>query len=225
MTSRAQSPARRKPAQQRRAEIVSTAGTIALAEGLESLTLRRVADALGVFPGLVNHYFPSVDDLVAAAFGAAAAAELDEVFGAPEVVFSGDEFAANPLARVRLVLHMLLDPDRDDVSLLWLDAWQASRRRPALRAEVARQMRAWQERLSALIQDGAAAGAFRAQDSAAAALRILAMVDGLSIQAASRSSIDYTTVREMVVATVERELGLPLGTLQGSPQPGPGPDS
>ncbi|MDT7675852.1 MAG: hypothetical protein QOD82_3754, partial [Pseudonocardiales bacterium] len=41
------------------------AAELALANGLEALTLRRVAEALGVFPGLVNHYFPAVDELVA----------------------------------------------------------------------------------------------------------------------------------------------------------------
>ena len=55
--------ARRKPPKERRAEIIEAAAGIALADGLERVTARRVAEALGVFPGLVNHYFGSADDL------------------------------------------------------------------------------------------------------------------------------------------------------------------
>ena len=209
MTSRPQTAARRKPAEERRSEIVSTASDIALAEGLDSLTLRRVADQLGVFPGLVNHYYPSVDDLVAAAFGEAAAAELDEIFALVDQ-------EATPLTRMRRLLVALVSEERDGISLLWLDALQAARRRPALRAELTGQMLAWQTRVSALIDDGVATGVFRAADSAAVAVRILAMIDGLSVQAAIRSAIDYGAVREMVFASTERELGLRSGRLHPS---------
>ena len=206
VTSRPQSAARRKPAEERRSEIVSTASDLALAEGLDSLTLRRVADELGVFPGLVNHYYPAVDDLVAAAFGEAAAAELDEIF-----TLVDEE--RTPLERMRRLLVSLVSEERDGISLLWLDALQAARRRPALRAELTAQMLAWQTRVTALIDEGIASGVFRARDSDAVAVRILAMIDGLSVQAAIRSAIDYAAVREMVFASTERELGLRSGKL------------
>jgi AcrR family transcriptional regulator len=207
MTSRGTSAVRRRPAGERRAEIVTAASVLALAEGLESLTLRRVADALGVVPGLVNHYFPAVDDLVAVAFAVAASAEIEEVFAAAARC---DGTAAD---RLRALLGLLVSEDRDPVSLLWLDAWQAAQRRPALRAEVARQMTAWQERLADLVRGGADAGDFRVADPGAAAVRILAMIDGLSIQAAMRSAVDYAAVRDLVVTTTERELGLAPGSL------------
>jgi AcrR family transcriptional regulator len=207
MTSRGTSAVRRRPAGERRAEIVTAASVLALAEGLESLTLRRVADALGVVPGLVNHYFPAVDDLVAVAFAVAASAEIEEVFA---VAARCDGTAAD---RLRALLGLLVSEDRDPVSLLWLDAWQAAQRRPALRAEVARQMTAWQERLADLVRGGADAGDFRVADPGAAAVRILAMIDGLSIQAAMRSAVDYAAVRDLVVTTTERELGLAPGSL------------
>ena len=43
------------------------------AEGLSAVTLRRVAADLGVTPGLVSHYFSSAEQLITAAFRAAAA--------------------------------------------------------------------------------------------------------------------------------------------------------
>jgi AcrR family transcriptional regulator len=179
---------------------------LALAEGLESLTLRRVADALGVVPGLVNHYFRSVEDLVAEAFGAAALEEISTLFR------TVDE-AGSSLDRMRLLIGLLVSDDRDSISLLWLDAWNASRQRPVLHAEVSRQMLIWQERVAELIQSGVADGEFRADDPSAAAIRILAMVDGLSVQAAMRSPIDYGVVRQMVIDGTERELDLRPGVL------------
>jgi AcrR family transcriptional regulator len=198
--------AQRKSATERRAEIVSAAELMALDEGLESLTLRRVADALGVVPGLVNHYFPAIDELVATAFGTAAAAELEEILAAVAAV-------GGPTERIRRLLALLTDDDRDRLSLLWLDAWQAGRRRPALHAEVVRLMVAWQERVAELISDGVRAGEFHTDDPATAAARILTVVDGLSVQAVMRSAIDDHRVRELLFTTAERELSLPPATL------------
>jgi len=197
---------KRKPPAERRGEIVETASRLALEEGLERLTLRRVADALGVVPGLVNHYYPVADDLVAEAFGYAASAERDGIFESMDP-------ADDPLAQMRAVLAALLGEAADDISLLWLDAWQATRRRPALRAEVTAQMLGWQDRMSTLIRRGVNAGVFQSENPRRSAIRIMALIDGLSIQAAMRANITYDPVREMVCATIERELGLAAGAL------------
>jgi len=184
--------ARRKPPEERRTEIVQAASVLALAEGLESLTLRRVADALGVVPGLVNHYFRSVEDLVAEAFAVAA-------YGETSAVFRMVEQETTALERMRALIALLVTPDRDDISLLWLDAWQASRQRPALHAAVSEQMLVWQQRVADLISAGVADGAFRAKDPPAAATRLMAVVDGLSVHAAMRSPGDYAVVRALVI--------------------------
>lgn len=207
MTSRAPGRQRRRSAEDRRAEIVAAAGALALSDGLESLTLRRVAEALGVVPGLVNHYFPAVDDLVAEAFGTAAAAELDGVLAAVDA-------ASGPVARMRRLVAELVADDRDAISLLWIDAWHAARRRPVLRGEVTRQMLAWRDRIAGLVHAGVAEGAFRCADPTAAAVRILAVVDGLSVQAVMRSGADHAAVRELLVRTAERELALDPGALR-----------
>jgi len=192
---------KRKPPEERRLDIIEAAARIAIEEGLESLTLRRVAEALGIVPGLVNHYFPAVDDLAACAFAHAAATERDGIFASLPA-------EAGPLAQMRGVLTLLLDDSSDAISLLWLDAWQASRRRPALRAEVATQMHGWQSRMGGLIEAGTAAGAFKPGEATPRAMRIMALIDGFSIQAAMREAIAYDTVREMVVTTIARELGV-----------------
>jgi AcrR family transcriptional regulator len=196
----------RKPPAERRDEIVAAACRVALEEGLQSVTLRRVAELVGIMPGLVNHYFPVADELAATAFAVAAEAERDMVFtAAPQ--------SAGVVLRLRSLLEALYSKGSDALSLLWLDAWQASRNRPALRAEVDRQMEAWQARLQALIAEGVEAGQFHVSDAAAAAMRILALIDGMSVQAAIPQRMSYQSVRDMVVSNSERELGLPPGCL------------
>lgn len=54
------------PAGERRAEIVRAASVIAVSEGLDKLTAKRVAQAVGVVPGLVDYHFRSADELIAA---------------------------------------------------------------------------------------------------------------------------------------------------------------
>jgi AcrR family transcriptional regulator len=206
VTSRAPAAPRRKPASQRRAEITETAAAIAVSEGLEKVTAKRVADATGVFPGLVSHYFGTADELVAAAFAHAAASEREKLFGQAAA-------AGRPLDQLRRLLSGWLDQDRDAVSLLWLDAWQASRRRPALRDEVTRQMTADSDRLAALIRSGTAAGDWAAADPGSTATQILSLVDGHSVQAATRRALDYTMVAAMVITVAGSLLGLPPSAL------------
>jgi AcrR family transcriptional regulator len=198
-------PRRRDP-DERRHEIILAASRIAVGEGLERVTAKRVASELGVVPGLINHYFGSVDDLVAAGFGNAAESERAVLFGAAAR-------ATTPLDALTRLFAGFLHADRDPVSLLWLDAWQASRRRPALLAEVVRQMDADTARLAELITFAIEAGSLAPVDAPSAALGIMALIDGLSIRAATRAQIDYTAVAELVVRTIEGELGLAPGQL------------
>jgi len=202
MTSRPQPAARRKAPAQRRAEIIEAASAIALRDGLDKVTAKRVAAVLGVRPGLVDHYF-SADQLVAAAFAHAASAERNEVFGEAESV-------SDPVAGLTCLMTAWLDPDHDEFSLLWLDAWQACRHRPALREEVAAQMNEDVRRLAHLIQLGNDGGQLAVDKPDSAALQIMSLVDALSVQSAIRGTFDYTDVRTLVTTVTEQILGLRL---------------
>ena len=160
-----------------------------------------------MFPGLINHYFRSADQVVAAAFAHAAAHETDEVL-------SYATAAGTPVEQIGRLLHDWLDSRHDSVSLLWLDAWQASRRRPALQNAVTKQMKTQLKRLETLIGDANDQDDLHVPDPAAAALQIMALIDATSVQAAVRTTIDYTPVSEMAIDTAENILGLPRGALR-----------
>ena len=116
----------------------------------------------------------------------------------------------DPVARLKRLMTAWLAPDHDEFSLLWLDAWQACRHRPALREEVAAQMNEDVRCLAHLIQLGNDSGQLGVDKPDSAALQIMSLVDGLSVQSALRGTFDYTDVRILVTAVTEQILGLRL---------------
>jgi AcrR family transcriptional regulator len=159
-----------------------------------------------VQPGLIGHYFPAAEDLVAEAFGAAATAELDELIPAARQ-------AGRPLEDLARFLSLTTGDRWDQMSRLWLNARHLSRYRPALRDRVGSQEALWRDRLAGLIAEGAGTGAFRAGDSSVAAIAILVVLDGLGAHVNTGTPNRPPAVTNMAVTTAERELGLAAGTL------------
>ncbi|AUG76668.1 TetR family transcriptional regulator [Kitasatospora sp. MMS16-BH015] len=197
----------RKTPEARRAEIVAAAAAIALTEGLECITVRRIADELAVRPGLISHYFPAVEDLVAEAFGVAATAELDELIPAGEAPGSA-------LERLARFLSLTQGERYDSTGRLWLNARYLSRQRPVLRERVGHQEGRWRERLTGLIEEGVAAGLFRTEDPLVTAVQILVVLDGLGVHVNTDRSGHPPAVADLAAVTAERELGLPKGALR-----------
>ncbi|MDN3259280.1 TetR family transcriptional regulator C-terminal domain-containing protein [Streptomyces sp. CSDS2] len=206
MSSSVQRKRIRKDPAARRAEIIATAAAVALAEGLECVTLRRIAEELAVRPGLISHYFPSAEDLVAEAFGSAATGELDRLLPA-------ERAATTPTGRLARFLAHTSGEEYDAISRLWINARHLSRYRPVLRDRVARQEAAWRGRLEDLIHDGVDAGEFVTDDPLTVAVQLLVVLDGLGVHANTATPERPAAVLRLPVTTAERELGLPPGTL------------
>jgi AcrR family transcriptional regulator len=212
MTSRGQGKRVRKAPAERRNEIVTTAARIGLTEGLECITLRRVADELGVQSGLVGHYFPASDKLVAEAFTSATMAELDSLFP-EEPAGPGD---STPLRTLRRFFTLISSADFDNVSRLWLNARHLSRYRPVLRDHVVDQELLWCRRIERLITAGVETRDFRCDDPWAAAVRILVVIDGTSAYINTSADHRAAPITDMVRTFAEAELGLAPGALEPS---------
>jgi AcrR family transcriptional regulator len=187
----------RKSPGERAAEIRAAAVALAREQGLSALTLRSVAERAGVAPALVAHYRPSMDALVAEVFGEVVGAELAEVRTA---------VTGTPGQRLARLFATILGEGRDDVTLVWVEAWAHGRRNPALSAAIDEQMNAWQAYVAAIIADGCRTGDFTiptpappdagASGSArvgpdspdAVAWELLAMIDGLAAHAMARGT-------------------------------------
>ncbi|MFJ9443724.1 TetR/AcrR family transcriptional regulator [Kitasatospora sp. NPDC101235] len=204
----------RKSPEDRRADIVGAAAEVALTEGLECVTLRRIAEQLDVRPGLISHYFPAVEGLVAEAFGSAATAEL-------EALLPADPQDGSPLRHLARFLARTTGPSYDDMSRLWLNARHLSRYRPGLRDHVLDQETGRRGRLVGVIAAGVERGEFRTEDPVLTAVHILVVIDGLAVHANTGLRDRPSAVTRLAAATAERELGLAEGALNPTDAPEP----
>lgn len=161
------------PPEERDHSILEGAIGLARESGLESLTVRAVAARVGVTPALVAHYRPGMETFVADVFGLIVAAERDEVIAAFD---ASDDLRANLLR----LIETLLDTDRDDVTLIWVQAWALGARNDALAARVRQEMDGWQSALEQVFARAAASGELAAGRADTAAWLLLAMVDGMN---------------------------------------------
>lgn len=207
MTSKVSSPRARLPASERRAEIVAAARRIALAHGLFGVTLRAVATDAGVAPGLVAHYVPSMDELVASTFADIVGDELGELDRI--ITEHGD-----PVAAMTALLDTLLDGTREDVTLVWVQGWGLGSRNDALAEAVRQAMDAWDAFLERIVRTGVEAGAFETDDPRGVALQLLGMIDGLNAHALVRWR-DAQQRRTLMAVAAEAMLGMPRGALAG----------
>lgn len=208
MSTPARARASRKSPAERSAEIADAARGVALEQGLAAVTLRSIAARAGVAPALVAHYEPNMDALVASTFSTIVGAEIDEV---------ARLIAAQPEPRRRLgtLLDTLLDGARDDVTVVWVEAWALGRRNDALAASVRAQMDAWQVVVQGVIEQGVAEAGFETDDAAATAWQLLGMIDGLNAQALVRWG-DTGDRGSLIHRAVEGLLGLPRGALSAA---------
>ncbi|TPW74161.1 TetR/AcrR family transcriptional regulator [Schumannella soli] len=194
----------RKRPEERREEIVDAAAAIALDAGMERITLRAVAERLGVRPGLITHYFPAAEDLVVEAFSRASASER-------ELFFPADE--RTPIQRLAHFVDHMERGLSAPLARLWLNAQHLSRFVPALDAALQQQDALDRERLSGILADGIASGDFAEVDVETASQRILLAVDGTGSYI--NSSAELGAVRRGFVADVaEWTLGLEPGALR-----------
>ena len=198
----------RKSPAERSAEIADAARSIALEQGLAAVTLRSIAARIDVAPALVAHYEPNMEALIASTFAGVVAAEIDEVM----TLLAG---LATPRERLAALLETLLDGTRDDVTVVWVEAWALGRRNSALAAAVRRQMDAWQAVVQGVIESGIAAGDFDAEDAASVSWQLLGMIDGLNAQALVLWG-EANERGSLISHAVEGMLGLRRGALAAS---------
>jgi len=196
--------------EQRRHAIVDAALAVALRKGLAATTVRDVAGEMGSSSGLIHHYFESMDEVLAAAFEKAAAADL-------AVTVAAMEGSTDPIDKIAAYLVSYTRVDQDWAFQIWLEAWAEASRRPALQRASVKLNVAWQQLLVKAIESGIELGVMTCADPEAAAWRMLSLQDGLSLQVvAHRTILDRITVSDWVARIAEIELGLAEGTLSGA---------
>jgi len=159
--------------EQRDRSILEGAIGLARESGLESLSVRAVAAKVGVTPALVAHYRPGMDTFLAEVFGVIVAAERDEVL-------ADFDPALGVRANLLRMVETLLDGERHDVTLVWVQAWALGTRNEALAARVRSEMDLWQSAIEERLARAVAAGELASSRTDTAAWLLLAMIDGMN---------------------------------------------
>lgn len=187
---------------ERREELLGAAVEQIEARGVAAVRIADVADALGVSSALVLYHFSTKEKLVAAAFTHAADADLAHLRK-----LLGRRTTA--LRRLRAAVRWYAPTGQAKGWRLWIDAWAASLREPALR-DVSRALdQQWKSALTKVIAEGAAAGEFPCEDPAAAAWRLTAFLDGLAVQMTSYAgALSRAAMLQWADEALARELGI-----------------
>jgi AcrR family transcriptional regulator len=197
----------RRQVEVRRDEILRATVAEVEQRGFAGTRVADVAAALGVSPALVFYHFASKDRLFAEAFAHAAERDLNRLAQAAEQ-------AGSAAQHLRAILRLYAPAGPSPGWRLWIDAWAAALREPALR-KVSRELDVrWKESVAAVIAAGIATGEFTCSDPHGAAWRITALLDGLAVQlTVHKGLLARRQVIDWVHRFAESELGLAPGTL------------
>lgn len=195
----------RKAPAERAAEIVAAATAIARESGLSAVTLRAVAERVGVASGLVAHYEPSMDELVARVYAALVEEEIRDV----ERVAAS---APDPAGRLAALFGTLMDDGREDLTVVWVEGWAMARRNDALATAVREQMQRWQALVEGIVAAGCRAGVFATAEPGEVAWQLIGMIDGLNAQSLARGT-DTSRFAARTARAAEALVGAAPGTI------------
>jgi TetR/AcrR family transcriptional regulator, transcriptional repressor of bet genes len=165
--------------EERRAKLGAAVWRLASREGLEAVTVRRVAEEAGCSTGAVVHYLSDKEDLLLFAFSTVADRVRMRLAEAAERTTEPLE-----LARAWLVEGLPIDKEQQAEVRVWFAFLGLALTRPAFARAQRLTYRAWRGRVADLLQEAQDRGDIRADvDPSAAAAALVAVVDGLSIQA------------------------------------------
>jgi AcrR family transcriptional regulator len=189
----------RKSPEDRREELVRAAIALVARKGFAAVTLRDVAAEVGVAHGLIRHYFPSREALLAAAFDTAVRDELAQLPPAVE----------DPL----VALADWCTSTLEEHYLVWIDAWAEAPRDPELAATLRAHHLALDEHTAGLLRRACDVAGGRCPDPDDAARQLTAMLDGLAVQLHVLRVLRRDEHDRVALAHAERLLELPPGTL------------
>ncbi|MEX0991014.1 MAG: TetR family transcriptional regulator C-terminal domain-containing protein [Actinomycetota bacterium] len=193
-------------AEDRRPEILDATCRVIAKVGLHGMYIRHVADEAGVSRALVSYYFPTRDDLLAAALEHAELRAINEI---------GSRTRAGS-ARERITETLLLEFDDSpavrDNWVIWSELTEAALFDGSFRGPMKAWSERWNEAIARMIEDGQRGGSIATTVRAAdAAERLTGLVDGLG----SRwllGEVSQERARELVREAVALELGRSAST-------------
>lgn len=163
----------------RRAELGAAVWRLASQEGLDAVTIRRVAAEAGWSTGALVHYFADKEELLLFAFRTVAERVGRRV---AEAAAAGTEVA--DLLALTLMQGLPLDGERQAETRVWFAFLGLALTRPTLAGAQRAAYRAWRGHIAGLLRAAQEQGdADPALDCEREAAGLVALVDGLAVQA------------------------------------------
>ncbi|HEX2314410.1 MAG TPA: TetR/AcrR family transcriptional regulator [Thermomonospora sp.] len=159
-----------------REQVLSEAMAEIAERGLAGLTMAGLARRLDTSGGHIMYYFRSKDQLLLETLRWSE----EQLTGARRAALARDVPAAERLDAF-VGLYLPRSPG-DPRWMLWIEVWTRAAVDTAIRDAQAELDRAWRTDLAALLGEGRALGEFREVPADAYAARLLAMLDGFSVQ-------------------------------------------
>jgi TetR/AcrR family transcriptional repressor of bet genes len=158
----------------RRLALIEACARVMARGGAAGVSVRAIAVEAGVSPGLVSHYFPGIEALVAATYAHVEGAVGDTLDHAVEAA------GPDPRARLDAFVTTTFAPAIADPQLLatWIAFWSLVTARPAIAAQHDEQYAGSRARLEALL---GACGVPEAERRRAA-IAVSALLDGLWLE-------------------------------------------
>lgn len=159
----------------RRRDVSEAVWRVLAADGFNGLTLRAVARELGATTGLLTHYFPAKDDLVAHALDL-----LESRSAARPRRAAGQGLSA---VRAALLDVLPLTAEATAANRIWVSSWDTALADPELSDDYGRKYARSRDRLRTSVADAQRLGELPAGDPGRVAAGALAFVLGLVVQA------------------------------------------
>ncbi|WP_308797772.1 TetR/AcrR family transcriptional regulator [Agromyces silvae] len=175
--------AREGQPERRRERLIAAAASEIAAKGFAAVRLRDVAARCEVTTGMVQYYFETRDDLLAAALEYAATRHIRQWNDALSTVDHGER-------RIRALLtEMAEEFSHSEDNVVWIELCALASRDDRFRTLVSRVFDEWQSAIEQAITTAANAGAVTVSVPIADAARILvAAIDGFELRLASTAS-------------------------------------
>ena len=193
----------------RRRELIEASWAVIAAEGLEGVTLRKVAIAAGCTTGRITHYFADREALILASLQTSNRATSKRV---SDVIASDLDGYQKLLGIAEQTLPF--DAERRIEVKIWLAFWSAATINQPLALENDTRMDEWREALIPIIHEVAPAA-----DAAHEANLLIGLINGLGIQSAvNPTSQNLSMIRQTIVHHLDRLVDQ-SATLQPSTSP------
>ncbi len=185
----------------RRAAVCRAARELIAERGLEDTTTRAIGERAGMSAGHVLYYFGSRDNILVETL---AWSETELTQGRRATLAR----IGDPRKQLRTLADLFLpDGRRDPRWALWMEVTRLAPDDPDTLETIDALEREWIDDLAAIIREGSASGAFRAEDEGTAVDRIALLWEGLATHVYSGSP-SYPRPRALRIAldAADREL-------------------